>query len=236
MPQVSRREAARQATRSEIVDAARRLLAEGGPASVSLRAVAGEVGMTAPGIYRYFASHDDLLLELTDLVVGELADEQERAAAEVPGDDPAGELLAGTRAFRRWCVAHPREFQLAFGLAPAPPGDALPPHCDTANVRRLCGFFFDLFVRLWQKYDFPVQQDESLDAALAEQLREFVRDREADVPVGLAKIYVDGWTRLYGAVAIEIFGHLRFAVTDVETLFETMLAEYVTTLLGGGTS
>lgn len=232
VPKVTRREAVRQATRQEIVDAARRLLAGGGPPNVSLRAVAGEVGMTAPGIYRYFPSHDDLLIELTDLVAGELVDALEAAAASQPADDPALQLLAASRAFRAWCIGHPREFQLAFGLAPAPPGGDPLPHCDVDNVRRLCSFFFSLFVAIWRQQQFPVDSAEHIDPALVTQMQRFLDIAEYDVPVGLVKVYADGWVRLYGMVALELYGHLRFVLTDAEAFFETMLAEYAAATFG----
>lgn len=50
---LSRRERARAATAEELVSTARRLLVAHGPAAVILRAIAREMGMTAPGLYRY---------------------------------------------------------------------------------------------------------------------------------------------------------------------------------------
>ena len=48
----------------EILDAARRQLAEQGSAALSLRAVAREVGMVSSAVYRYFPSRDSLLTAL----------------------------------------------------------------------------------------------------------------------------------------------------------------------------
>lgn len=229
MARVTRREAVRQATRQDILDAARKLLASGGPASVSLRAVAGEIGMTAPGIYRYFPSHEKLLLELTDTVVGELADAVE-AAADRHSDDAAVALLEAARTFRTWCLDHKREFQLAFGLEPAPPGDAPAPHTDNENVRRMCRFFFTLFARLHAERGFPVPSHDELPPALCRQLHAWHDrlgdDAPADVPLGLVKLFAEAWVRLYGIVAMEVFGHLRFLLADVDALFETLLTEY----------
>lgn len=229
MAHVTRREAAREATRREILDAARKLLASGGPPSVTLRAVAGEVGMTAPGIYRYFPSHEKLLLALTDEIAGELADAVE-AAGDRHGDDTAAALLEAARGFRTWCLGHLREFQLMFGLEPAPPGDTPAPHTDTENVRRSCRYFFQLFVRLHAERGFPVQPDEALHPELREQLRDW-HDRlggdvPADIPLGLVKLFAEAWVRLFGIIALEVFGHLRFLLTDVDVLFETLLMEY----------
>jgi len=57
----TRRERLRTATVAEIKDLARRLLKAGGPQSISLRAIARDMGMTAPAIYRYFPSLDQLV-------------------------------------------------------------------------------------------------------------------------------------------------------------------------------
>src|SRR5260370_38216412 len=58
---LSRRDRLRAATTAEILQTARRLLVESGPEAVSLRAIAREMGMTAPGLYRYFGSHEELI-------------------------------------------------------------------------------------------------------------------------------------------------------------------------------
>src|SRR5690348_8415032 len=55
---VNRRERVRAATVQEIKDVARRQLVGDGPSAVSLRAIAREMGMTAPALYRYFPSFD----------------------------------------------------------------------------------------------------------------------------------------------------------------------------------
>src|SRR6266496_1856863 len=48
----SRRDRLRAATIDEIIQTARQLLVKDGPEAVSLRAIAREMGMTAPGLYR----------------------------------------------------------------------------------------------------------------------------------------------------------------------------------------
>src|SRR6266487_3840205 len=70
----SRRDRVRAATSQEIVQTARRLLVEQGIAAVSLRAIAREMGMTAPALYRYYESHEELLRHLVAEIFTELAD------------------------------------------------------------------------------------------------------------------------------------------------------------------
>ena len=54
----SRRERARAATFGEIKRTARRVLVRSGPDGLALRAVAREMGMTAPALYRYFDNRE----------------------------------------------------------------------------------------------------------------------------------------------------------------------------------
>ena len=82
----SRRDRLRAATIKEIIQTARQLLVKDGPEAVSLRAIAREMGMTAPGLYRYFGSHEELVRHLCAGIFTELGADIDRAieAAEPP--------------------------------------------------------------------------------------------------------------------------------------------------------
>ncbi len=45
------------------------------------------------------------------------------------------------------------------------------------------------------------------------------------MPLGVTYVFLHCWMRLYGMVAMEIFGHLRFALDDAEPMFEAELRE-----------
>src|SRR5437870_9333689 len=68
----SRRDRLRAATIDEIIQTARQLLVKDGPEAVSLRAIAREMGMTAPGLYRYFGNHEELVRHLCAGIFTEL--------------------------------------------------------------------------------------------------------------------------------------------------------------------
>jgi AcrR family transcriptional regulator len=112
---VNRRERVRAATVQEIKDVARRQLVGDGPSAVSLRAIAREMGMTAPALYRYFPSFDHLVQSLVSDLSTELCSAVEAARELAPTDDASARLLAVCRAFRSWSVTHPAEFGLIFG-------------------------------------------------------------------------------------------------------------------------
>jgi AcrR family transcriptional regulator len=223
MPQ-TRRDRLRAATVREITQTARHLLVEYGPPAVTLRAIAREMGMTAPALYRYFDSHEELLGRLVGDLFSDLVDELNHAVRGVPPSDLSGRFLVAARGFRRWALAHEREYALLFGT-PLPGLDV--DHDDFAAMssRRLGWTFLTLFLDLWQQNPFPIDADEDLDPVLRAQLKRYRKCLGISLPLGALLVFLQCWVRLQGSVSLEVFGHLRFAFDEPEPLFELMLAE-----------
>src|SRR5512133_3245011 len=112
---LSRRDRVRAATVTEIKDTARRILVSDGVDGLSLRAIAREMGMTAPALYRYFPSREDLVVALIADLYDQLTATLEAARDAVVPADPRRQLAQTSRAFRTWALANPREFGLLFG-------------------------------------------------------------------------------------------------------------------------
>ncbi|PZE27055.1 TetR/AcrR family transcriptional regulator [Curtobacterium sp. MCLR17_055] len=109
---------ARQTVTADILTAARTRLTDEGPAALSLRAVARDVGMVSSAVYRYFPSRDDLLTALLITDYDELGAAVEAAGAAA-GPAPGARWVAMCRAIRDWSIAHPGDFALLFG-SPVP--------------------------------------------------------------------------------------------------------------------
>ena len=110
---LDRRARRRAWTREEIKASALRQLAEDGVEGLSLNAIAKELGMTGPALYRYVTSRDELLADLVVDAWEELADALERAAEE-SGGRSAGERLGEIGlAYRAWATAEPHRYRLA---------------------------------------------------------------------------------------------------------------------------
>jgi AcrR family transcriptional regulator len=217
----TRRERARAATLEEIVETARRLLIASGPGAVTLRAIAREMGMTAPGLYRYVTSHEDLMGVLISALYDDATAAMEKAR-DAAGPELPERLMATSRAFRRWALANPAELGLVFG-SPLP-GFAAPEEGPTEEAgRRFGSVFLSLFAELWASQPFPVRPDSELDPRLVADLRQWSLDTTG-LPLGALEVFLRCWMRLYGAVTMEGFGQLRFAVSDSEPLFELELA------------
>ncbi|SCL51511.1 transcriptional regulator, TetR family [Micromonospora citrea] len=227
----SRRERLRSATVTEIKDGARRLLVTGGIEAISLRAIARDMGMTAPAIYRYFPSLEALVAALAGDLYDELRARLESARDDA-GAEPVDRLLAMSRAFRAWSVTHPAEFGLIFG-ARVPGLDAFVDDCADPEHpgARFGAVFVQPIIDLWHRSPFPTPPAELLRERLGGRL-EPLRLSHGDVPIEVAYAFLSGWTRLYGLVAMEVFGQLAWAVTEAEPLFELELATFAAALRG----
>jgi len=225
-PTLTRRERLRNATVTEIKQLARRLLVAGGPTAISLRAIARDMGMTAPAIYRYFPSLDRLVEELAEDLYDELRGVVE--AARTPDAHPGQHLAEMARAFRRWSVEHPAEFELMFG-SPVPGVRTFEAGCITPDHAgaRFGAPFLEAFGQLWAMAPFPTPPVELIEERLRPILANYPVEFIPDLPIQAVYAYLSGWTRLYGIVAMEVFGHLRWAVTDMEPLFEAELSRFL---------
>jgi len=227
----SRRERLRSATVAEIKATARRLLREGGPAAISLRATARDMGMTAPAIYRYFPGLDALVVEL----VADLFDELRAAVERVADPDPVDRLAAMSRRFRAWALANPGEFALVFG-SPVPGVTQFDRHRAqlTDSGARFGAVFLDTVAAVHATRPLPPAPPADVAERFAAGLQPYLDAHGDRFPLEVVYAFVAGWTRLYGLVAIEAFGHLSWALTDVEPLFEAELTGIIAGLTGDG--
>jgi AcrR family transcriptional regulator len=232
----SRRDRLRAATTQEIIQTARRLLVQQGPDAVSLRAIAREMGMTAPALYRYFDSHEELLRHVVADIFTDLSSHV-RAAIHSAADAGSGDLtdaeimvvkmIAGCREFRAWTLVHVPEFSMIFG-SPLPGLEALREINRDPTID--CGYkfgqlFLDLFGDLYRRRPFAIPADDDIDPALRGQLVRYRELTQSDLPLGALQTFLRCWVLLYGAVSLEAFGHLQFALDDPSPMFELMLAD-----------
>jgi AcrR family transcriptional regulator len=233
---LSRRDRLRVSTTQEIIQIARRLLVEQGSTAISLRAIAREMGMTAPALYRYFGSHEELIQHVIADIFTELADYTEEAvraagkpvtagpAAAAATEPMAASLLAASKAFRAWAIDHPPEFGLLFGT-PLPGVEMRHDNPLDECGMRFGRIFLRLFDDLWRIRPFSIQADEEIDPSLRSQLARYRDLIGTDLPLGVLQTFLRCWVLLYGTVSLEAFGHLKFALDDSEQLFELMLTD-----------
>ena len=223
----TRRVRLRAQTAAQITAAAREQLRESGAAQLSLRAVAGALGMSPAGIYRYYDSREALLTALIAESFDDLATAVERAR-EAAGDDA---LAAALLAFRDWGVAHPQEFGLIYG--DPVPGYAAPADGPTSVASRRVGVaVLTPLVLAWRAGRLRVPAAEPGPAVEADPAtRAWAATLDPRMPLDAATVVMGVWTRLHGLVILEVFGHLRWLGPDTGPFARTQLRALVDDVL-----
>lgn len=99
--------------RDEIIDAAERLLGElGSPTAVSMRAIAGAVGVTPPSIYLHFADKDELFFAVCQRRFTEFGGTLLQAVEGL--EDPAEQIEALGAAYVRYGLERPEHYRVLF--------------------------------------------------------------------------------------------------------------------------
>ncbi|GAA3611695.1 TetR/AcrR family transcriptional regulator [Microlunatus ginsengisoli] len=210
---LSARAVARRELTGAIVASARRQLAEIGPAALSVRAVARDLGMASSAVYRYFPSRDDLLTELLVIIYGELADRLEQADAAVDRSDLGERWLTLGRTLRCWALAAPHEYAFLYG-SPVPGYSA--PDATVAPSGRVTAILLDIMAESDRR---------SSGTGARSEIYAGIREGSGiDLSDDACIRGLRAWGGLLGAISLELFGHLHRAVLDYDAHFELIVA------------
>jgi AcrR family transcriptional regulator len=110
-----RREKRRAATVDEIRATAWKQIGEMGAASLSLRGIAREMGMTAPALYRYYKDRDALVTALLVDAFTAFGNALEAGRDACAAEDHAGRFSAMCKAYFQWAAQNPQRYALLFG-------------------------------------------------------------------------------------------------------------------------
>ncbi|WP_402467356.1 TetR/AcrR family transcriptional regulator [Isoptericola aurantiacus] len=217
------REFARATITRDILDAARARLAADGPAALSLRAVARDVGMVSSAVYRYVPSRDALLTTLLVECYDELGAAVEDAEAAVPRGDHGARWLAACRAVRTWCVTHRGEFTLLYGTPV--PGYAAPQDTVEPAIRVVLALARIAAEAREAAGGQGAPRAAALPdvGALVAGARDVVVQRGMpDPPAEVVARVLMAWSGLFGTISFELFGHLNNAVSDPADWFDAV--------------
>ncbi len=219
------RERARAETTAAIVRLARQQVEQDGAASLSLRAIARDLGMVSSAIYRYFASRDELLTRLIIDSYERLGAAVEAADTRMRGADFRGRWRAEAKSLRRWAIDNPSEYALLFGTPV--PGYAAPQ--DTIGP---ASRYTTVLIRLLVDIE---AANGVIDGVVPAALqRDFARLR-ASFPVPKSDVLLmngmNSWAGMIGAISLELFGHLRNVVDTPGALFEALVDQYADLLV-----
>jgi AcrR family transcriptional regulator len=206
----SRRDRRRQETITDIKSTARAQLAEGGPAGISLRAIARELGMTPSAVHYYFPGReallDALIVDGWDSLAMAL-----RARYEEARPLPAHERwTAVTRVHRAWALEHPSEYLLLYGHT----GLRVTPGADQRIQQAMSKVIAVLFTMMRDALAAGEIDAGRLQTATPASLRQQLAGwREttgemAGLPDGALVACLIGYAQLHGAITLELVGRI----------------------------
>lgn len=235
----------REQLRAELVAAvrgtARAHLQQDGPAGLSLRAIARDVGISPAGLYRYYDGRDALLTMLITDGYDDLADHlfiaqgandevsdlqrERRVPHGVDADtDVRSRLEATWRTYRSWSLDHPNEFHLLFGEPIE--GYAAPEGGETveANARMARALVTPALEAVTAgRLDVPELADPPAGVLrLAAAIGEVA---VTEITPSFAAMTLSWWSWLHGAVALELNGQFHWLDPDgASDMFEATMA------------
>jgi AcrR family transcriptional regulator len=207
----SPRERYRAQVREEIKRHAWEQIAAAGVPALSLNAIAKQVGMSGPALYRYFASRDELITALIRDAYRSLADTV-RAARDAGAGLPG---LAGT--IRDWARRDPQRYFLIYGT-PVPgyhaPGDT------TAISFEVMAVLIEACAE--EPDEEPAGEPPTPFDAHLETHREWAGGHPA--PAAALHRALSFWIRLHGVLSLELAGHFAGMKFDPDLLITEELA------------
>lgn len=214
----TRRERQRAATIDEIKQTARGHMVENGAASLSLRAIAREMGMTGPALYRYFSSRDDLVTALILDAYTSLAESQEASYGAHETEPFPDRVMALAEEYRRWALQYPELYSLIFGT-PIPNYHA-PAEVTRPAAQRALAPIMRLLAEAHEAGEIDYPQTYQQISPKFEEIRWNSAAQEVYAePREVVLLTLTRWSHLHGLVSLELYNHLQPSIIDLAELY-----------------
>jgi AcrR family transcriptional regulator len=217
-----RRDRRRQETIDDIKDTARSQLAGGGPAGISMRAIARHLAITASAVHYYFPSRqallDALVVDGFTSLAQALRTTYEGAAPRPPGE----QWLAVSRAHRAWALGHQAEYLLLYGHDAACAVKQRNPQVDQA-FSSVVNVLFSIMRAAVAADEIDTERIEAATpATLRRQLATWrdENDGSGDLPDGALAACMITYAQLHGAITLELLGHVPPPLAHHSALFD----------------
>lgn len=204
----TRRQRFRKATIEEIKSIASELITKKGTPEISMRTIARRMELTAPALYRYFKSRDDLVSALALDSIDALCHSLETARDTCPEEDIAGQLYETFMAWRQWALSNPGKYILFAGS----PNPGYQPSWEELNhaSRGISDVFMELYAVAWKKGVLILPQEFcELPMNYRQQLEGLKKMRGYNFPIELVHMMLYLWSFSHGLFSFEIAGRMK---------------------------
>jgi AcrR family transcriptional regulator len=211
-----------------IQEAAWAHIAKWSAAALSLRAIARQLGITAPAIYNYYPTRAELVTALIVSAYTSLGDSQRAVLNEIPPANLPDRFKGLGMAYRQWAITYPQRYQLIFGTPIAgysAPEDRTVPAASWA-LQPLIQVLQDLFdARMLVIQHLPPQTP-----ALEAMLKTWGSIAGGFQPEVLYLALII-WSRVHGLVSLEIGGQMPSVINDPGEIFQREILYYQKTYI-----
>ncbi|MGV8872649.1 MAG: TetR/AcrR family transcriptional regulator [Rhodococcus sp. (in: high G+C Gram-positive bacteria)] len=222
----TRRRRRRAETEFEIKERAWAAMRESGPAALSLRNVARQMGMAPSALYRYYPSRTELLEALVvdafESLGNEVTDVYECSADH--GLDAFEAFVAVAHSYRTWARAHRAEYALIFSTA-------LPDYNGTPKTLTAAFGSFAILQRVTADAVRTGLMDlDRIDLLLSEQLRKDLQHMAIEQDVPAASLAASWWcyAMMHGAISLDLNNHLPPPAQNSSAFFESAVRAMLT--------
>ncbi|GAB1421439.1 TetR/AcrR family transcriptional regulator [Anaerolineales bacterium] len=217
------REEQRQQMTHDIKRSARELMKDKGSAGLSLRAIARDLGITAPAIYNYFPKLDDLITALIIDAFQDLIRFMESASQPAESPSMTANFKAALLAFRRWALLNPIQFQLLYGNPI--PGYERPLQETQQIAQQPHRLLVELFETAMQNGELVINPEIKIPPEIDQHLQLIAAYSPFEQNLDLKIIYmlIVAWTRIQGVLMLEMYQHLTVIVGNPEVFFEAQV-------------
>jgi AcrR family transcriptional regulator len=205
------------ATRQEIISVAWKQIAEYGASSLSLRAIARKMEMTAPALYRYFPDRDALVTDLIVEAFTSLGDALQEGLEAAPTRDHAVRLAATGLAYRAWAVAYPQRYELIFGTPI--PGYQAPAEVTMPAAAQSLNVLIKVLDDAIQAGNLPIPEPPLVAGELLLQIEAWRTQVNSQAHPYAHYLALVIWSRVHGLVSLEIGHQFPPSLTNLESVY-----------------
>ncbi|YAL82629.1 TetR/AcrR family transcriptional regulator [Dermacoccaceae bacterium W4C1] len=208
----SRVEQRHDRTVAEVKAIAWERLNDEGAGTLSLRAIARDLGVVPSALYRYFPSHGHLLDALADDATQGVIDRLRAADAEPDRTDHEARLSAVTHSCRSWAMENREAFSLLFGCLSHD-------RANTAGVRATVEQIVQVYVPNLRE----AHEAGRIDLSNHPRCASLPTDRPPTPEELASRAALGAWATLHGNVTLEVGDQLPVSPTYADGYYETLL-------------
>ncbi|MEM7335802.1 MAG: TetR/AcrR family transcriptional regulator [Chloroflexota bacterium] len=222
----TRREKILDITREEIKITARSLMAEKGTAGLSIRAIAREMKMSAPALYHYYDSLNELITALIQDAFVRLADAQEAVANDPQWQNELERLTAVASSYRQWALDNPIDFQLIYGN-PIPNYEQ-PTEVTYPPARRSFILTASIIANGIEKGEIVLPETyRNFPEKIEQSLAALTQIEGHDLPHSALYLAASAWAKIHGFVMLELFHLIQPVIGNVDEFFQYELTQFL---------